>query len=211
MEEPSSINSNSEDRASPAGNYAGRKRRLQQDCTVKLFPPISPSTASPTNQGSATANLPQNSHKSGRGQHSCCCCCKCKKHQRSRCSSRAIDSALSSCSSSTASSWSSCSSGRSSISGVSSNCSSLVGRRDSSPLGALSRSREVKDVLKRIAQELASDGNIIGRNGNVIGDSRGDPHAPPPSRVLTGVRSSVYIIILCIFQSIRNETITETK
>ena len=191
MEEPSSKHINSE---TPAGNYAGRRRRLQQDCTVKLFPPLSPSTVSdsPTNQVSvetATAanNISRNLHKCGRGHHTCCCCCKHKKHQRSRCNSRMIDSALSSCSSSsTASSWSSCSS-RSSV--ASSDCSSLL-ERDSSTLRALSRSRDMKDVLKRIAEELASNDNsdISSQNkGGVLGDSRGDPHAPPPSRVLTGV------------------------
>ena len=168
---------------------------------MKLFPPISLSTVSesPTNQEPAeTATAARNSHKCGRGHHTCCCCCKCKKDQRSRCNSRMIDSALSSCSSSsTASSWSSCSS-RSSAASASSNCSSLVLDRESSTLRALSRSREVKNMLKRIAEELASDGGGggdigHGRNenvrskGGVLGDSRGDPHAPPPSRVLTGV------------------------
>ena len=194
MEEQGSINSNDE---TPAGNYAGRRRRLQQDCTVKLFPPISPSTVSesPTNQEPVKiATTARNSQKCGRGQHTCCCCCKHKKHQRSRChSTRTIDSALSSCStSSTASSWSSCSS-RSSAASASSNCSSLaLDSRELSTLRVLSRSKEVKDVLKRIAEELASDGGG-GQNenarikGGVLGDSRGDPHAPPPSRVLTGV------------------------
>lgn len=177
----------------PAGNYAGRRRRLQQDCTVKLFPPLSPSTVSESsatqmsvNTAAAANNLSRNSHKCGQGHHACCCCCKHKKHQRSRCNSRMIDSALSSCSSSsTTSSWSSCSN-RSSA--ASSDCSSLL-ERDSSTLRALSRSREVKDVLKRIAEELANtdNGDISRNKGGVLGDSRGDPHAPPPSRVLTGV------------------------
>ena len=202
MEEQNSKNSNDE---APAGNYTGRRRRLQQDCTVKLFPPITPSTASPdqTNHDdvdpaeTATAHAARRSRKCGHGHHSCCCCCKHKKHQRSRCNSRMVDSALSSCSSSssstrssTASSWSSYGSGGLS-SAASSSGSSVLGR-ESSTLRALSRSRDVKDVLKRIAEELASNDDIggdIGRNrvGGVLGDSRGDPHAPPPSRVLTGV------------------------
>ena len=201
MEEPNSKNSSNE---SPAGNHAGRRRRLQQDCTVKLFPPISPSTESPSNHenpakiAATTTAAGRKSHGDCEGGcHTCCCCCRYKKkHQRSRCNSRMIDSALSSCSSSsscssrsTASSWSSCSSRSSAASSVS-DCSSLL-ERESSTLRTLSRSREVKDVLKRIAEELASNDDIGGIGLNkakgVLGDSRGDPRAPPPSRVLTGV------------------------
>lgn len=197
MEKPSSKNSSDEP---PAGNYAGRRRRLQQDCTVKLFPPISPSTEYPSNQEdpakiATTTAAGRKSHGNCEGgHHTCCCCCRHKKkHQRSRCNSRMIDSALSSCSSSsscssrsTASSWSSCSSRSSAVSSIS-DCSSLL-ERESSTLRALSRSREVKDVLKRIAEELASNDDIGGiKAKGVLGDSRGDPHAPPPSRILTGV------------------------
>ena len=204
MEKPSSKNSNDDP---PAGNYAGRRRRLQQDCTVKLFPPITPPTASPdqTNQDPAeTATDARKSHKKcSRGHtHTCCCCKHRNKHQnRSRCNSRTIDSALSSCSSSsrsTASSWSSFSS-RSSP--ASSDCSSLVllERDSSSSPRGLSRSRDVKDVLKRIADELASNDDV-GRNkaGGVLGDSRGDPHVPPPSRVLTGVCIYLHLLRLLI-------------
>ena len=214
MEEQNSKNSNDE---APAGNYTGRRRRLQQDCTVKLFPPITPSTASPGQTShdadlaeTATAHAARRSRKCGHGHHSCCCCCgKHKKHQRSRCNSRMVDSALSSCSSSssstrssTASSWSSYGSGD--LSSAASSSGSSVLERESSTLRALSRSRDVKDVLKRIAEELASNDDIggdIGRNraGGVLGDSRGDPHAPPPSRVLTGVCMTLYMrIYICL-------------
>ena len=62
-----------------------------------------------------------------------------------------------------------------------------------SALSVVSRSMEVKDALKRIAEELASDVHVPIEHlekmnrGVIQGDSRGDPHAPPPSRVLTGV------------------------
>jgi hypothetical protein len=68
----------------------------------------------------------------------------------------------------------------------------------------------VKDVLKRIADELASnddDTGGIGQNKGkgVLGDSRGDPHAPPPSRILTGVcmPTSVGVFPLCKYYVMR--------
>lgn len=186
MEEHKFINS-IEGKGTPPGNFAGRRNRLQQDCTVKLFPPLDlsfPVTAAP--QGEDEVSL------TSAGSCRCNCNCK-KKNKRLRCDSRMVTSALSSrCScrsSSSLSSWSSCSSSRSS---ASSNSSSL-GEREMSALSVVSRSMEVKDALKRIAEELASDVHVPIEHlekmnrGVIQGDSRGDPHAPPPSRVLTGV------------------------
>ena len=60
-----------------------------------------------------------------------------------------------------------------------------------SALSAVSRSMETKEALKRIAEELASDVHVpiehLEKMNGALGDSRGDPHAPPPSRILTGV------------------------
>lgn len=195
MEQSTSTNDN-KGKETPPGNYAGRRNRLQQDCTVKLFPPISvpaiPGTLAPGNlesptitESSALLTSATSSRNSERpGQHcNRCCHCSCKRNNK-RCKSRTLGSASSRYSgrSSSLSSWSSCSS-RSSLS---SNCSSVEGRGMSS-LRAVSISMETKDAaLKRVAEELASSDHIPIEH-LVKMNSRGDPCAPPPSRVLTGV------------------------
>ena len=195
MEESSSINDN-KGKETPPGNYAGRRNRLQQDCTVKLFPPISvpaiPGALAPGNleppaismESSALTSATSSRNFERTGQHcKCCCHCSCKRNKK-RCESRALGSAILRCSgrSSSLSSWSSCSS-RSSLS---SNCSS-VGGREMSSLTAVSRSMETKDAaLKRVAEELANSDHIPIEHLEKM-NSRGDPCAPPPSRVLTGV------------------------
>ena len=191
-------------KGTPPGNYAGRRARLQQDCTVKLFPPIpqlqAPSSAAPKERVAADRDSsPPVSTRCV--DQSCCCNCSCKRakkknNKRWRCDSRMLGSATSSCSrSSSLSSWSSCSS----RSSRSSNCSSLGGRETLSPLRALSRSMDTKELLKKIAEELASDmpvptEHVQRMNGVTDGDSRGDPHAPPPSRVLTGVSTNLHTL-----------------
>ena len=194
----SSINTNdNKGKQTPPGNYVGRRNRLQQDCTVKLFPPISvpaiPGALAPGNsepapaiytESSALTSAASSRNSKRTGQHcNCCCHCNCKRNKK-RCETRTLGSAISRYSgrSSSLSSWSSCSSRLS----LSSNCSS-VGGREMSSLRAVSRSMETKDAaLKRVAEELASSDHIPIEHLEKM-NSRGDPGAPPPSRVLTGV------------------------
>ena len=72
-----------------------------------------------------------------------------------------------------------------------------------SALSAVSRSMETKEALKRIAEELASDVHVpiehLEKMNGALGDSRGDPHAPPPSRILTGVSAINYIMPLQLY------------
>ena len=200
-----------EGKETPPGNYTGRRTRLQHDCTVKLFPPISipavpgalpgrnlEAAATATDREASSLTTVATSRNSNRPETgcSCCCHCSCKRSgkKKKRCESRmpGAGSALSSCSgrSSSLSSWSSCSS-RSSASSTS---SSLGGRDTSSPR-TVSRSMEVKDALKRIAEELASNDYIPAGNFDAAMNSRGDPFAPPPSRVLTGVSPPINVTV----------------